>query len=75
VLESEKIQKEKDLAVAANYSFGLGAPDCPVRQDQSRWTVRSRDSTTVYGYKSPDYPVSHPRRSRRSREAINGVRL
>jgi hypothetical protein len=30
VLESEKIQKEKDLAGAANYSFGLGAPDCPV---------------------------------------------
>jgi hypothetical protein len=30
VLESEKIQNEKDLAGAANYSFGLGAPDCPV---------------------------------------------
>jgi hypothetical protein len=35
VLESEKIQKEKDLAGAANYSFGLGAPDCPV----VHWTV------------------------------------
>jgi hypothetical protein len=30
VLESEKTQKEKELAGAANYSFGLGTPDCLV---------------------------------------------
>jgi hypothetical protein len=29
----------------------------------------------AYGYKSPDCPVSHPRRSRRSWETFNGVRL
>jgi hypothetical protein len=30
VLESEKIQKEKDLAEAAKTQRSLGAPDCPV---------------------------------------------
>jgi hypothetical protein len=30
VLESEKIQKEKDLAGAAKTLRSLGAPDCPV---------------------------------------------
>jgi hypothetical protein len=30
VLESEKIQKEKDLAGAAKTQRSLGAPDCPV---------------------------------------------
>jgi hypothetical protein len=32
---------------------------CPVRQDHSRWTVRSWDSTTAYDYKSQDCPVVH----------------
>jgi hypothetical protein len=30
VLESEKIQKEKDLAGTAKTLHSLGAPDCPV---------------------------------------------
>jgi hypothetical protein len=30
VLESEKIEKEKDLAEAAKTQRSLGAPDCPV---------------------------------------------
>ena len=30
MLESEKIQKEKDLAGAAKTLRSLGAPDCPV---------------------------------------------
>jgi hypothetical protein len=35
VLESEKRQKEKDLAEAAKTLHSLGAPDCPV----VHWTV------------------------------------
>jgi hypothetical protein len=42
---------------------------------QSRWSGRSWDSTAAYDYKSPDCPVSRPRRSRRSREKFNGVRI
>jgi hypothetical protein len=57
----------KELAVYSQLLLGLGAPDsvrwctgqCPVRQDQSRWTVRSRDPTAVYGYKSLDCLVVH----------------
>jgi hypothetical protein len=30
VLESEKRQKEKELAVYSQLMFTLGAPDCPV---------------------------------------------
>jgi hypothetical protein len=30
VLESEKRQKEKELAVYSQLLFSLGAPDCPV---------------------------------------------
>jgi hypothetical protein len=43
VLESEKIQKEKDLAGAAKTLRSLGAPDCPVRQASVWSTVRSRE--------------------------------
>jgi hypothetical protein len=35
VLESEKRQKEKELAVYSQLLFSLGAPDCPV----VHWTV------------------------------------
>jgi hypothetical protein len=48
---------------------------CLVRQTSPRWTDRSRDSTAVYDYNSLDCPVSRPRRSRRSREKFNDVRL
>jgi hypothetical protein len=33
VLESEKRQKEKELAVYSQLLLSLGAPDCPVCQD------------------------------------------
>jgi hypothetical protein len=45
-----------------------GTPDCAVPQAGRRWTGCSRKSTEVYGYKSPDCPVSHPWQTRRSRE-------
>jgi hypothetical protein len=41
---------------------------CPVRHASPRGTGRSRDSTEAYSYNLLDCPVSHPRRSRRSRE-------
>jgi hypothetical protein len=43
VLESEKIQKEKDLAGTAKTLCSLGAPDCPVRQAGVWSTVRSQE--------------------------------
>jgi hypothetical protein len=43
VLESEKIQKEKDLAGAAKTLRSLGAPDYPVRQAGVWSTGRSRE--------------------------------
>jgi hypothetical protein len=43
VLESEKIQKEKDLAGAAKTLHSLGAPDCPVRQAGVWSTSLSRE--------------------------------
>jgi hypothetical protein len=36
----------------------LGAPDCPVRQADSGELAALGTSTAVYGYKSPDCPVS-----------------
>jgi hypothetical protein len=39
-----------------------GAPGWPASTDYSR------ESMEVYDYKSPDCPVSHPRRTHRSRE-------
>jgi hypothetical protein len=32
---------------------------CPMHQAGPWWTCRSLDSTTAYGYSSPDYPVVH----------------
>jgi hypothetical protein len=83
VLETGENNLEKSWQCAAKHSFSLGAPDCPVRQDQSRWTVRSRDSTAVYGYKSPDCPVVHrtvrwangrPRNPCVTRGRVNGLK-
>jgi hypothetical protein len=36
-----------------------GAPECPVRQAGSGELAALGTSTAVYGYKSPDCPVSH----------------
>jgi hypothetical protein len=43
VLESGKIEKEKDLGEAAKTQRSLGAPDCPVRQASFWSTGRSRE--------------------------------
>jgi hypothetical protein len=55
---------------------------CPVRQVGSSEQAALGTSTAVYSYNSPDCPVVHRtvrwavhRRTRRSRETINGVRL
>jgi hypothetical protein len=55
---------------------------CPVRQAGSREQAALGISTAVYGYNSSDCPVVHRtvrwavhRRTRRSRETINGVWL
>jgi hypothetical protein len=52
-----------------------GTPDCPVvhrtvsgAPGWSPGKCCSRESTAVYGYNSPDCPVSHPRRTRRPQE-------
>jgi hypothetical protein len=79
------------MALFSQRQLGLGAPDCPVAHQTVRCPVRQAGSgelaalgtsTTVYGYKSPDCLVVHRtvrwaihRRTRRSREMINGVRL
>jgi hypothetical protein len=39
VLESEKIQKKKDLARAAKTLRSLGAPDCPVVRQAGVWST------------------------------------
>jgi hypothetical protein len=75
VLEKSWLCTAKCCSVWMHRTVWWCTGQCPVRQDQSRWTVRSRDSMAAYGYKSPDCPVSHPRRSRRSRKTFNGVRL
>jgi hypothetical protein len=73
VLESEKRQKENDLAEAAKTLLSLGAPDCPVVHRTIRWCIGQcpvrqagagqlaalGNSTVAYGYNSPDCPVVH----------------
>jgi hypothetical protein len=54
VLESEKIQKEKDLAGAAKTMRSLGTPDCPVVHRTS-WRL-------------VNWPLSGIRRRRTERE-------
>jgi hypothetical protein len=63
------------LALCSQSSARSGTPDCPVvhrtvsgAPSWSAWKGLSRDSTAAYGYNSPDCPVSHPWRTRRSRE-------
>jgi hypothetical protein len=65
VLESEKIQKEKDLAGAAKTLHSLGAPDCPVCQAGVWSTGRSREFVGGVRLKftglsggAPDCPMS-----------------
>jgi hypothetical protein len=70
------------MALFSQSLLSLGSPDCPVRQTGSGELAALGSSTAVYDYKSPDCPVVHRtvqwaihRRTRRSRETINGVRL
>jgi hypothetical protein len=55
VLESEKIQKEKDLAGAAKIERCLGAPDCPVVH---------RTVSGAPGWRLVNWPLSGIRRWR-----------
>jgi hypothetical protein len=74
VLESEKRQKENDLAEAAKTLRSLGAPDCPVvhrivsggAPDSVRCArlvlvklATLGISSAAYDYNSPDCPVVH----------------
>jgi hypothetical protein len=87
---NRKNQVREDMTLFSQSLLSLGAPDsvrwctrqCPVRQTGSGELAALGSSTAVYGYKSPDHPVVHRtvrwavhRRTRRSREMINGVRL
>jgi hypothetical protein len=66
VLESGKIEKEKDLAEAAKTQRSLGAPDCPAVHQAGFWsTGRSREfvggvrlKITGLSGGAPDCPVS-----------------
>jgi hypothetical protein len=76
VLESEKIQKEKDLAGAAKTLRSLGAPDCPVRQAGIWSTGRSREFVGGVRLKftglsggAPDCPVSQRSAAQSTRDA------
>jgi hypothetical protein len=55
LLESEKIQKEKDLAGAAKTLHSLGAPDCPVVH---------RTVSGAPGWRLVNWPLSGIRRRR-----------
>jgi hypothetical protein len=62
----------KEMALFSQSQLGLGAPDCPVVHRTVRWCTGQcpmrqagsgelaalGTSTAVYGYKSPDCPVS-----------------
>jgi hypothetical protein len=47
------------MALFSQRQLGLGAPECPVRQAGDCQKAVLGTSTAVYGYKSPDCPVSH----------------
>jgi hypothetical protein len=58
VLETEKNQVREEMALFSQSLLSLGAPDCPVRQAGSGEQAALGTSTAVYGYNSPDFPVS-----------------
>jgi hypothetical protein len=66
VLESEKRQKEKELAMYSQLLFSLGAPDCPVRQAGTGEKAALGISSAAYDYNSLDCPVSQRSASQRS---------
>jgi hypothetical protein len=88
VLESEKRQKENNLAKAAKTLLNLGAPDCPVvHRTMSgapgwRWsTGRSRElgggvrlKFTELSGGAPDCPVSQRSAAQSARDAWPGQR-
>jgi hypothetical protein len=74
VLESEKRQKETELAVYSQLLFSLGAPDCPVRQAGFGEKVVLGISSAAYGYNSPDCPVSQRSAAQSARDTWPGQR-
>jgi hypothetical protein len=77
VLESEKTQKEKDLAGAGKTLRSLGTPDCPVVRQAGVWsTGRSREFVDGVRLKftglsggTPDCPVSQRSAAQSARDA------
>jgi hypothetical protein len=66
MLESDKREREKDLAGSSQDSARSGTPDCPVvhrtvsgAPGQLRRTSHSGNSSAAYDYDSPDCPVVH----------------
>ena len=80
MLESEKMQKEKDLAGTAKTLRSLGAPDCPVRQAGVWSTGRSQEFvggirlkfTGLSGEPTVGRPNGRPRNLRGTRGRANG---
>jgi hypothetical protein len=66
VLESEQIQKEKDLAETAKTLCSLGAPDCPVSREFVGG-VRLKFIGLSGG--APDCPVSQRSAAQSARDA------
>jgi hypothetical protein len=58
-LEISWLCSAKGCSVWVHWTVRWCTEQCPVRQDQSRWTACSRVSTAAYNYKSSDYPVVH----------------
>jgi hypothetical protein len=72
VLETEKREEEKDLALSSQHSAQSGTSNCPVVHRTVRWCTgqcpvrqagfrrigHSRESLVAYDYNSPDCPVS-----------------
>jgi hypothetical protein len=87
VLESEKRQKEKDLAGAAKTLRSLGAPDCPVVHrtvsgapgwSLVNWPLSGLDGgvrlkITGLSGGAPDYPVSQRSAAQSARGRANGL--
>jgi hypothetical protein len=76
VLESEKIQKEKDLAGAVKILRSLGTPDCPVRQAGVGQLAALGNLSAAYGLKftglsggAPNCPVSQRSVAQSARDA------